>query len=174
MKQKIVAALSAVAFLVLGMPAHAKPASDPLASLMAQIQAVNATTVAGVIADIGLADTDAATLTNPQDPTSFKDPIAHACYPAAIKFLQTLPTASPPTGKFIAVQLFQKKRDFLAQIQAGLPVYLKIGCAPLLGDEIQQFVSIMAMVGVKVVPAGLTALFPPLAPITLPALTLLP
>ena len=40
------------------------------------------------------------------------------------------------------VQLFQKKRDFVAQIQAGIPVYLKLGCAPLLGDEAAIFAGV--------------------------------
>lgn len=153
--------------------APAAPA-DLLGDLMAQIEKIKADTVANVIADINAADADAASLTNPADPASFKDPISHACYPAAVKFLQSLPTSTAPTGTFVGVQLFQKKRDFLAQLQAGLPVYLKLGCAPLLGDEVQSFVKLMAMVGVKVLPVAATALMPALAPITLPALALTP
>lgn len=153
--------------------APAAPA-DLLGDLMGQIEKIKADTVANVIADINAADADAASLTNPADPASFKDPISHACYPAAVKFLQSLPTSTAPTGTFVGVQLFQKKRDFLAQLQAGLPVYLKLGCAPLLGDEVQSFVKLMAMVGVKVLPVAATALMPALAPITLPALALTP
>lgn len=147
---------------------------DALSDLMNKLESIKAETVANVIADINAADADAASLTNPSDPSSFKDPISHACYPATVKFLQSLPTSTATTGTFVGVQLFQKKRDFLAQIQAGLPVYLKLGCAPLLGDEVQSFVKLMAMVGVKVLPAAATALMPALAPITLPALTLMP
>lgn len=147
---------------------------DPLSVLIAQIEGVNAKLVGDVVADINAADEDAATLTNPSDPTSFRDPISHACYPAAVKFLQSLPQATPMKGTLTGIQLFQRKRDFIAQLQAGLPVYLKLGCAPLLGDEVTTFVKIMAMVGVKILPAALTAAVPALAPITLPALTLTP
>lgn len=133
-----------------GQPAGLQKFMDDLASLAQTI-------VTNVVADINAADTDAATLTNPADPTSFKDPISHACYPAAVKFIQSLPTASAPTGTLIAVQLFQKKRDFVAQIQAGLPVYLKLGCAPLLGDEAAIFTKLMGLVGVNV---ALNALIP--------------
>jgi hypothetical protein len=180
---KAAAAVAILAIIVLGTivptpsfaatTAKAAP-TDVLTQLMTQLQNVQANVVAGVVADINAADVDAGALTNAQDPTSVKDPIAHACYPALVKFLQTLPTATPTTGKFVAVQLFQKKRDFIAQVQAGLPTYLKLGCAPLLGDEVQTFISIMAMVGVKIAAPALTALFPPLAPLTLPALTVLP
>src|SRR5208282_46263 len=100
--------------------------------------------------------------------------IAHACYPAAVQFLQSLPQASPLQGKLTGVQLFQQTRDFITEIQAGLPTYLKLGCMPLLGDTINTLVQIMALVGVKVLPAALTAAIPALAPITLPAMTLAP
>lgn len=144
-------------------------AATPLGSIMDQIEAVKAEFVAAVIADIQEADKDAAQLTNPNDPTSFKDPISHTCYPAAIKFLQSLPTATPTVGDRNLVQLFQKKRDLIAQIQAGLPTYLKIGCAPLIGDEVHIVVSLLGLVGVKIGAAALTGLFPALAPLTLPA-----
>jgi hypothetical protein len=147
--------------LKLNQPAAPAPAprtaADPLARVMDQLAAVQQKVVDGVVADIMAADADAASLTNPADPTSFKDPISHACYPAGIKFLQSLPVATAPTGEFILVQLFQKKRDFIAQIRAGLPVYLKLGCAPLLGDEAAIFTKLIGLVGVKV---GLDALAP--------------
>lgn len=137
----------------------AKPAGsvDPLTKVMNDLANVQQDLVNGVIADITAADADASSLTNPADPTSFKDPISHACYPAAMKFLQSLPVATPATGKFILVQLFQKKRDFVAQIQAGIPVYLKLGCAPLLGDEAMILTKLLGLVGVQV---GLNALAP--------------
>ena len=150
---------------------------DAIIDLMTQIEQISATTITNVIADIMAANADASAIITPATATTpavVKDPISAACYPAAIQFLQSLPVAIPPTGVLIGVQLFQKKRDFIAQIQAGLPVYLKLGCAPLLGDEITTFVNLMAMVGVKILPAAATLLMPALAPITLPALTLAP
>lgn len=137
------------------------PAADSapsgLAKFMSDLAALKEEVVNGTVADLQAADADASTLTNSADPTSFRDPIAHACYPAAVKFLQQLPAASAPTGTFVAVQMFQKKRDFVMQIQAGLPVYLKLGCAPLLGDEAAIFTKVMGLVGLKV---GLSTLIP--------------
>jgi hypothetical protein len=165
--------------------------ADPLADFMTQLENVKAETLSAVIADVQAADADASILVTPAipaDPTAtpptpaiaavVRDPISHACYPALVQFLQSTPTFQPPTGKLVGVQLFQRKRDFVAQLKAGLPTYLKLGCAPLLGDEVTSFISIMAMVGVKVLPAGIAAICPPcaaaVAPIALPALTLTP
>lgn len=121
-----------------------------LAKFMSDLANLQTKVVTDVVADITAADADAATLTNPNDPASFRDPIAHACYPAAIKFLTELPVATAPSGTLVGVQLFQKKRDFIMQIQAGLPTYLKLGCAPLLGDEAQVFTKLMGLVGINV------------------------
>ncbi len=171
------------------------PSGDPLAQFMAQIEKIKAEDIAAVIADITLADADAATVITPAIPATpavpatptlpaipafpgadavVKDPISHACYPAAIKFLQSIPAVAAPSGKFVGVQLFQAKRDFIAQLQAGLPPYLKLGCAPLLGDEVHIALSVFNMIGIKVLPAALTAIMPALAPITLPAMVLAP
>lgn len=138
-------------------PSRAASPVDGLSKIMDSLSAVEQKVVDGAIADINAADADAASLINASDATSFKDPISHACYPAAIKFLQSLPVATAPTGEFILVQLFQKKRDFIAQIRAGLPVYLKLGCAPLLGDEAAILGKLLGLIGVKV---GLDALVP--------------
>lgn len=135
-----------------------------------KLDAIGPDVVTKVVADINAADADAATLTNPADPTSFKDAISHACYPAGVKFLQSLPVATPLTGAFQGIQLFQRKRDFIAQIQVGLPAYLKIGCGALLGDETKIFVTLLGMVGVTVASGGL-GLFPATA-LSLPALVL--
>jgi hypothetical protein len=157
--------------------APAATPTDTLANLMSQIEQIQATTITNVIADITAANTDASRIMTPATATApavVNDPISAACYPAAIQFLQSLPVATPMTGVLFGVQLFQKKRDFIALIQAGLPVYLKLGCLPLLGDEITTFISLMNMVGVKILPLAATALMPALAPLTLPALTLAP
>lgn len=139
-------------------------AVSSLQKFMNDLAALQAKVVDDTLADLAAADVDAATLTNPTDPTSFRDPIAHACYPAAAKFLQSLPAASPTTGTLVAVQMFQKQRDFVAQIQAGLPVYLKLGCAPLLGDEATTLTKIMGLVGVSVAAntllPGISAIMP--------------
>lgn len=175
---------------------EAPTSGDPLADLMAQLEKVQVEDVAAIIVDINAADVDAGTVVTPEipgtaavlaadgvtvvtpavaaTPAVVKDAISHACYPASVKFLQSLPVAAKLTGKFVGVQLFQKKRDFVAQLRAGLPTYLKLGCMPLLGDEINTFIQMMVMVGIKILPAAATALMPALAPITLPAMTLAP
>lgn len=126
-----------------------------LAKFINDIESVKAELIADVIADINAADADASA-TDPET-GKMRDLISHTCYPAEIRFLQSLPAARPLTGKFTAVQLFQKKRDFVLLIQAGLPDYLKIGCAPLLGDEASIFAKSLALVGVH---AALNALVP--------------
>ncbi|GEM_PF-4533855 len=173
---------------VLPAPAHS---GDPLSQFMDQLEKVKAENVAAVIADIQAADADAGAVVTPAIPANpnatpptaaidavVRDPIAHACYPALIKFLQSTPTFQPASGKLVGFQLFQRKRDFVAQLKAGLPTYLKLGCAPLLGDEVNTLIQTMAMIGVKIAPAGLAAICPPCAaaaaPIALPALTLTP
>jgi len=145
--------------------------SDAINSLMSSISKLNADVVSNVVADIQAADADAGTVVVPATATTpavVNDPIAHACYPAAVQFLQSLPVIKPTTGTLVGVQLFQKKRDFIITLKAGLPAYLKIGCGALLGDEVQIFIATMGMVGVTVATGGLAGLFP--AATILPAL----
>jgi hypothetical protein len=155
-------------------PRPAAASVDPLQKIMDDISAKSATFVAGVIAAIQEADDDAATLANPNDATSFRDPIAHACYPAQIKFLQSLPQiqAIKAPAPYNVIVLFQRKRDLVAQIKAGLPGYLKVGCAALLKDEETILVQTLGLIGVSVGAGVLTGVFPAAAPITLPALSL--
>ena len=161
-----------------GVLPKARPAAaaavDPLQQLMDQIAAKKVEFVTNVVAAIQEADDDAATLTNPADPGSFRDPIAHACYPAQIKFLQSLPQVQAikaPTPYNVIV-LFQRKRDLVAQIKQGLPGYLKVGCAALLQDEKTILLQTLGLIGVTVGTGALTGVFPAIAPITLPALAL--
>jgi hypothetical protein len=131
---------------------------------------ISADVVAKIVIDTSAADADAATLTNPADPASFKDAISHACYPSAVKFLQSLPVAIPMTGELQGVQLFQRKRDFINMVKGGLPDYLKIGCGALLGDETKILIAMLGMVGVTVGTAGLG--LPAIPALALPALAL--
>ena len=147
---------------------------DPLQKLMDDISSKSAAAISGVVSALQEADDDAATLTNPADPTSFRDPIAHACYPAQIKFLQSLPQieAIKTQAPYNVIVLFQRKRDLVAQIKAGLPSYLKVGCSALLQDEAQILIQTLGLIGVTVGAGALTGAFPAAAPITLPALGL--
>jgi hypothetical protein len=155
-------------------PRPAAASVDPLQKLMDDISNRDAAIVSNVIAAINEADSDAATLTNPNDATSFRDPIAHACYPAQVKFLQSLPQVQAIQAKapYNLIVLFQRKRDLIAQIKAGLPAYLKVGCAALLKDEETILVQTLGLIGVSVGAGVLTGVFPAAAPITLPALTI--
>jgi hypothetical protein len=137
--------------------------------LLAKLESIQNSVVVNVITDIQAADADAGTVITPAGTTTpavVNDPISHACYPAAVQFLQSLPIAKATTGTLFGIQLFQKKRDFVNQLKAGLPSYLKIGCGALVGDEVQIFITMMGMVGVTVATGGITGL--------LPAATLLP
>jgi len=185
-KPVIIIAIVIATLFAFGGSAHAQilpkskppaaPASkvDPLQKILDDISAKSATFVSGVILAIQEADDDAATLTNPSDPTSYRDPIAHACYPAQIKFLQSLPQiqAIKAPAPYNMIVMFQRKRDLVAQIKAGLPGYLKVGCSALLQDEVNIFAQTLGMIGVTVGAGALTGIFPAAAPITLPALTL--
>ncbi len=150
-------------------PTPAPTITTSIDQFISKLEGVQAKLVTDVVADIQAADADAGTVIIPATattPATVKDAVSHACYPAAIQFLKSLPTATPLTGTLTGVQLFQQKRDFITQLQAGLPSYLKVGCAALLGDEIKTFVTLMAMVGVTIGTGGVTGL--------LPAATLLP
>jgi len=89
----------------------------PLRKIMDDISAKSVTFVAGVIAAIQEADDEAAVLTDPNDAASLRDPIAHACYPAQIKFLQSLPQiqAIKARAPYNVIVMFQRKRDLVVQ-----------------------------------------------------------
>ena len=145
---------------------------DPLQKIMDDISAKSPAIVSYVVAAVQEADDDAATLTNPADLTSFRDPIAHACYPAQIKFLQSLPQilAIKAPAPYNVIVLFHRKRDLVAQIKAGLPGYLKVGCAALLKDEETILIQTLGMIGVSIGAGVLSGVFPAAAPIALPLL----
>jgi hypothetical protein len=143
--------------------------ADILQKLMDDISSKAASFISNVVDAINEADADASTLTNPSDPTSFRDAISHACYPAQVRFLQSLPQiqAVKAPAPYNLIVLFQRKRDLIAQIKAGLPPYLKVGCAALLGDEATIFAQTLGMIGVTVGAGALTGIFPAAAPVTL-------
>jgi len=121
--------LCSLSFLVLG--ACSTYQGDTTVTPTASLAAFSAFT----ISDLQAADSDAV---------AAGDQISHACYPALITFVQSLPT-SPGTvsGAFSA---FQKARDIRHGIEGGLPTYLKIGCAPLVMDE-RMLIARLAVIG---------------------------
>lgn len=147
---------------------------DIIQKIMDEVSAKSAQIITNVVSAINEADADAATLTNSSDPTSYRDAISHACYPAQVKFLQSLPQVLPITAPvpYNLIVLFQRKRDLISQIKAGLPSYLKIGCAALLKDEETILIQTLGLIGVTVGAGALTGIFPAAAPLTLPALAL--
>lgn len=175
--------------LIPGCKPAAKPATAPsftdgpaanivntVDGLLSKLESIQNDLVTNVIADVQAADADAGTIVTPATATVaavVSDPISHACYPAAVQFLQSLPVAKPTTGTLNGIQLFQKKRDFVNQLKAGIPAYLKIGCGALIGDETEILITMLGMVGVTVATGGITGLLPAatLLP-ALPALTL--
>ena len=123
-------------------------------------------------ADLQAADDVAAAVD--ADTGKMADPIAHACYPALIKFIGGLPK-SPSDGSAPGpAVVFERARLARKMIQAGLPDSLKIGCAPLVQDEAGFFVKILALAGVTVCTGGLAGLAIPAVPGLLSALPLVP
>lgn len=110
---------------------NTKNPNDPLKQIVALIQKIE---------DKGTADLEAAdALANTANPDTgtIIDPIAHACYPALIKWIGTLPKASNTAGQGI-ITLYEEARIARMLIQAGFPVYVKLGCGALVQDERQQ------------------------------------
>ena len=121
------------------------------------------------VADLQAADQLAAAV----DPDTQKvnDPIAHACYPALIKFIGSLPKPPAEGTETGPALVFERARMSRKLVQAGLPDYLKIGCAPLVQDEANFLIKVLALVGVTFGTGGLAL---PALPGLLPALPLLP
>ena len=78
------------------------------------------------------------------------DALGHACYPALVQLIQSLPQASPSTTVAGAFSVFETARVTRIKVEsaagASLPDYLKLGCAPLLMDE-QTFLLRLAAIG---------------------------
>ena len=86
------------------------------------------------------------------DAEAHGDQIAAACYPALITFVSQLQNSaqeSRPVGGFSG---FQRARDAVKDTEAGVPVYLRIGCAALAQDvtgDVAQFLGSLASIGIK-------------------------
>jgi len=129
------------------------PAAAPsLSSIITQLDSFLEQLSAKSISDLEAADALAAQT----DPTTNQpvDALAHACYPALIKFVQSLP--APPSGQVGPAVIYERTRILRMTVQNGLPNYLKIGCAPLVQDESTLLVKIAALLGVTLtLPIGL-------------------
>lgn len=137
------------------------PLADGVQNLLDELQTRNADFVSNVVAGINEADADAGTIVVPATataPAQVKDPISHACYPAQVQYLKSLPTAMKIAVKppYDVIVLFQYKRDFVNMVLAGqlIPAYLKVGCAALLGNEAAILVATLGVVGVGTTTLG--------------------
>lgn len=123
-------------------------------------------TPAAPVAPSGLSQLASFTVTDlmaaDADAVANNDAIAHACYPALAKFVSTLaPSGGNVVGAFSA---FQKARDLHKGVSAGLPDYLKIGCAPLIVDE-QMMIARLAAIGAGAAATAGASVFVPFIPI---------
>jgi hypothetical protein len=136
-------------------PAPAPSLGDALETFINKISNVDEIVLTNVIAAIKVADEDAGTVVTPTTETSpavVKDPISHACYPAQIQWLQSLPTAKTTNVPvpYNLIVLFQYKRDFVNLLRSGqlIPTYLKLGCGAMIGDEASIFAQTLGLIGI--------------------------
>ena len=150
---KIISTVAAVALLA-GCAGQGMP---PVAGAAAPVDPVTAL-ANFTVADLQAADTIAV---------ASNDEIAHACYPALVKFVQSFPSVSGTQTVKGAVSAFELARSKRLQVQgavgSGMPNYLKLGCAALVQDETVFIAKLAAM-------AAGTAVAGPAAPALLGAL----
>lgn len=136
-----------LALLALAFPACSGIQANQAAAVASSTAADGTVDQLAVLAKFTVADLAAADA----DAVANNDEIAHACYPALSKFVQSLQPNVPGSGPQTvagAFSIFQKKRDLL-QSSGGkgslLPAYLKIGCAALVQDE-KVFLAKLALI----------------------------
>lgn len=129
-----------------------------LASLTGCAPPVTTTTSAGVTGttDTGpLAKIGAMTVLDLQDADKIavarKDKVAHACFPALLVWIQSLPGTSTTMTVSGAVSAFELARTTrLGLTSGGIPDDVKIGCGGLLIDEQTLLVKLGAMAATAV------------------------
>jgi hypothetical protein len=80
------------------------------------------------------------------------DALAHACYPALIAWIQSLPSATQGTTVSGAVSAFELARTTRIGATTGIPNAVKLGCGGLLIDEQTLLLKLGAMAATSVVP----------------------
>lgn len=80
------------------------------------------------------------------DAVAHNDQVAHMCYPALTRFVTELQGQNAGITVAGAFGAFQRTRDLANQLNAGLPQYLVIGCAPLIVDA-NAMVAKLALIG---------------------------
>ena len=92
------------------------------------------------------------------DAIAHNDVIAAACYPALIQFVSGLPAVGGTVaGAFSA---FQQARDLHKGVSAGLPDYLRLGCAALVQDEKQMILKLAAIGAGAAATSGASVMVP--------------
>jgi hypothetical protein len=126
-----------IGLAALGLAACAAPSPNggtPSPGPLAQIAAFT-------VADLQAADAEAV---------NGGDMIAHACFPALVTFIQTIPAANGSQTVAGAISAFEAARLLRMQVQSGvangLPAYLKLGCSALVLDE-QVLIAKLAALG---------------------------
>jgi hypothetical protein len=163
---KILLVAFALSFLLAGGSAQAatKPAKvDVVQSLSDAFAKLAAKGTAG------LESADALASAIDPDTNQMVDAVAHACYPALIKFVGALPKPSGSSDTDVFV-IYERARIARLTIQKGLPSYLQIGCAPLVQDEANLLTAILGIAGVAIGTSGLSL---PALPGLLPAISIL-
>lgn len=136
-------------------PKTAAPTSPPLASLdkafanfSQKIQAIEKDLADKVIADLNAAITDA---------TNHNDAISLPCWKSALSLVQALPAewATPPAQPIGIALGIQIQRDILSTLTGSEATSLKVACAALWGDQLQQITQLGLLFGIKVATGGL-------------------
>jgi len=119
-----------------------------LNTLGQKIQEVEKDLADKVIADLNAAITDA---------TNHNDLISLPCWQANLALAQALPAewATPPALPIGIALSIQIQRDLISAITSNDPKSLKVACAALWGDQLQQITQVGLLFGVKVATGGL-------------------
>lgn len=128
------------------------PDPAPVSSNTVTVLTKLSTVGSAVIADVQAADALASTPIPNSNPPAIWDPIAHACYPTLITFIQSLPSpASLPTagsgGGLITIAEQVRIANIAAQqaiatiATVGYPTALKMACDPLILDTQTQAIN---------------------------------
>ena len=93
------------------------------------------------------------------------DELAIPCYPALIRFVQSIQPNQPTATVSGAFGTFQKARDVTLVAGGGIPNYVKVGCAALFIDNQVLIARLAGIVGTTIVtgappPIGTTVFVP--------------
>lgn len=127
-------------------PTPKAPSAQGLAAFLTALSAKGISDLQNALALANSPVPGSVTATAPNGTPS--DPVGAQCYQALITFVQTLP---PPPKPGTVVGL-ATQHEFLRiagmQLKTGIPSALKIGCAPMVVDDVAVYAGIAVMVGI--------------------------